>query len=228
MCSREGLVLCRHVVTPTTQSSDQATNSELCCSEELRSAGVICHLNSYAPFENTIHAAWSISRCRGVLGNPRRIQRITLLCGAADSIHRMFLPIAVCVRSHQVTIPTSRTDKHSLAPSTRAHVPTSMNTTTTTSATTWKNIITIPRNDALTAMKSSRMSRLFFRLAQLQSANSLCAYGETVSVMKRGASSSWDVPHHWDVAPEEMSMSDEGAARDAQRGANNGDHRLFL
>ena len=31
--------------------------------------------------------------------------------------------------------------------------------------------------------------------------------------MKRGASSSWDVAAHWDVAPEEMAMDDEGSVQ---------------
>ena len=31
--------------------------------------------------------------------------------------------------------------------------------------------------------------------------------------MKRGASSSWDVTPHWDVAPEEMEVDDEGSVQ---------------
>ena len=58
-------------------------------------------------------------------------------------------------------------------------------------------------------MKSSRISTFFFRLAQLQSSSRLSEHGETISVITRGASSSWDVAFHWDVAPEEMAMDDE-------------------
>ena len=51
-------------------------------------------------------------------------------------------------------------------------------------------------------------------LAQVQSSSSLKKkHGETVSVMKRGASSSWDVTPHWDVAPEEMEVDDEGSVQ---------------
>ena len=96
---------------------------------------------SYAPLLITIQpCSLSISRCRGVLANHRRFA--FGFCRRRLKIHRVlralrrnicFLQsaVTVCFQSQQATIHTSSTNKHSLAPRTRAHVPTPMNTMTT-------------------------------------------------------------------------------------------------
>ena len=171
---------------------------------------------AYAPLFNTIQpCSLSISRCRGVdLKVPSWfLTPQTQFIGYCEPCRRDRCFSQSHVPSH-IRPPSTRYKRTNITANTR--------TCTNTHEHDNHQCVKLQKQHHHTTRLTYKFDRheaityvhLFLQvLAQVQSSSSLCSHGETVSVMKRGTSSSWDVASPLGRRTRGIAVDDEGSVQ---------------